>query len=172
MENKSVGWLLLGISALIVLLILLFSNTTMNAVKNSCFIQHGDVQSCEMYDSVNYQTYFALGIVGVLIIVSLFLIFAKPNEKIVIRKIKERKIEKKIDTSDLRPEDKQVLKLLQEQGAIFQGDLIERTGFSNAKVTRIVDRLEGRGIAERKRRGMTNVVVLAGRYSINEAERR
>ncbi|MEK6896660.1 MAG: MarR family transcriptional regulator [Nanoarchaeota archaeon] len=172
MENKNVGWLLLGISVLIVLLVFLFNNTLMESVRNSCFIQHGDVQSCEMYDSVNYQTYFALGIVGVLIIVSLFLIFAKPNERIIVKKIKERKIENKIDTGDLRPEDRQVLKLLQEQGAIFQGDLIEKTGFSNSKVTRIVDRLEGKGIAERKRRGMTNVVVLAGRYSLKEDERR
>ena len=172
MENKNVGWLLLGISVLIIFLVFLFNNTLMESVRNSCFIQHGDVQSCEMYDSVNYQTYLALVIVGVLIITSLFLIFSKPNERVIVKKIKEREIEKKIDTSDLRPEDKQVLKILQEQGAIFQADLIERIGFSNAKVTRIVDRLEGKGIAERKRRGMTNVVVLAGRYSIKEQERR
>ena len=172
MENKNVGWIMIGISILIVLLVFLFNNTLMESVRNSCFIQHGDVQSCEMYDSVNYQTYLALVIVGVLIITSLFLIFSKPNERVIVKKIKEREIEKKIDTSDLRPEDKQVLKILQEQGAIFQADLIERIGFSNAKVTRIVDRLEGKGIAERKRRGMTNVVVLAGRYSIKEQERR
>jgi len=113
-----------------------------------------------MYDSVSYQTYFALGIVGVLVIFSLFLIFSKPDEKVIVKKIKEKKEQKSIDTSSFRPEDKQVLKILRKEGAIFQADLIEKTGFSKSRVTRIVDRLEGVGIAERKRRGMTNVIIL------------
>ena len=160
MENKNVGWMLLGISVLLIVFTFLFNSTLMGAVKNSCFIQHGDVKSCEMYDSVNYQTYFALGITGVIIIISLFLIFSKPNEKIIVRKIKEKKIEKKIDLSGLRPEEKQIFNFVKENGAIFQADLIEKTGFGKAKMSRIIDRLEGRGLVERKRRGMTNVVVL------------
>ena len=160
MENKHVGWIMLGISILIVLLVFLFNNTLMDSVKNSCFIQHGDVQSCEMYDSVNYQTYLALGIVGVIVIFSLFLIFSKPNEKIIVKKIKEKKVQKEVDLSSFRPEEKQVYALVKENGAIFQGDLIEKTEFSKARMTRIVDKLEGSGLVERKRRGMTNVVVL------------
>ena len=160
MENKNVGWMLLGISVLLIVFTFLFNSTLMGAVKNSCFIQHGDVKSCEMYDSVNYQTYFALGITGVIIIISLFLIFSKPNEKIIVRKIKEKKIEKKIDLSGLRPEEKQIFNFVKENGAIFQADLIEKTGFGKAKMSRIIDKLEGRGLVERKRRGMTNVVVL------------
>ena len=160
MENKNVGWLLLGISVLIVFLIFLFNNTLMGAVRSSCFIQHGDVQSCEMYDSVNYQTYLALAIVGILIVVSLFLIFSRPNEKVVIKKIRDKKIDKKVDFSSFRPDEKQVFKMIQEQGALFQADLIEKTGFGKAKMSRIIDRLEGRGFVEIKRRGMTNVVIL------------
>src|SRR3989344_1570320 len=147
MENKHVGWIMLGISILIVFMVFLFNNTLMDSVRNSCFIQHGDVKSCEMYDSVNYQTYLALGIVGVLVTFSLFLIFSKPNEK-------------KVDLSSFRPEEKQVYNLVKENGAIFQADLIEKTGFSKARMTRIVDKLEGSSLVERKRRGMTNVVVL------------
>ena|SRR3989344_326147 len=160
MENKHVGWIMLGISILIVFMVFLFNNTLMDSVRNSCFIQHGDVKSCEMYDSVNYQTYLALGIVGVLVIFSLFLIFSKPNEKIIVRKIKEKKIEKKVNLSSFRPEEKQVYNLVKENGAIFQADLIEKTEFSKARMTRIVDKLEGKGLVERKRRGMTNVVVI------------
>ena len=160
MENKNVGWLLLGVSVLIVLLVFLFNNTLMESVRNSCFIQHGDVQSCEMYDSVNYQTYLALVIVGVLIITSLFLIFSKPNEKIIIRKVKEKKFQREVDLSSFRPEEKKIYNLVKGNGAIFQADLIEKTGFSKARMTRIIDKLEGSGLVERKRRGMTNVVVL------------
>src|SRR3989344_9400234 len=102
MENKNVGWMLLGISILLIVFTFLFNNALMESVRNSCFIQHGDVKSCEMYNSVNYQTYFALGIVGVLVIFSLFLIFSEPNEKVIVKKIKEKKIEKKIDLSSFR----------------------------------------------------------------------
>ena len=49
---------------------------------------------------------------------------------------------------------------MEEHRTIFQADLIEKTGFGKAKMTRILDRLEGKGFVERKRRGMTNVVVI------------
>ena len=160
MENKNVGWIMLGISVVFIFMIFLFNNTLMQSVKNSCFIQHGDVESCEMFDSVNEQTYVALSIVGVLIIFSLFLIFSQQNEKIIIKKIKEKKIQKEVNLSSFRPEEKQVYNFVKENGAIFQADLIEKTGFSKARMTRIVDKLEGSGLVERKRRGMTNVVVL------------
>lgn len=160
MENKNVGWLLLAVSILIIIFTFFYSNVLDEAVRTSCFLQHGDVESCEMFDSVTKQTYFALAIAGILLIVSLYLIFSKPNEKVIVKKIKEKKIEKKIDLSSFRPEEKQVYNFVRENNAIFQADLIEKTGFSKARMTRIVDKLEGAGLVERKRRGMTNVVVL------------
>lgn len=160
MENKNVGWLLLGVSVLIVGLIFLFNNTIMESVRNSCILQHGDVQSCEMYDSVTKQTYFALSIVGLLVVVSLFLIFSKPDERIIIKKVKDKKMIKHIDLSSYRPEEKQVYNLIKENNAVFQADLIDKTGFTKGTMTRIIDKLEGHGLVERKRRGMTNVVVL------------
>ncbi len=48
----------------------------------------------------------------------------------------------------------------QTEGSAYQSDLIKATGFSKVKMTRILDRLESRGVIERKRRGMTNIVVL------------
>ena len=160
MENKNIGWFLLIVSILIMIFTFFYSNALDDAVRTSCFLQHGDVQSCEMFDSVTKQTYFALAIAGILVIVSLFLLFSKPNERIVVKKIKEKKVQKKIDLSGFRREEKQVYALVKENGAMFQADLIEKTGFSKARMTRIIDKLEGPGFVERKRRGMTNVVVL------------
>ncbi len=158
MENKNVGWLLLGVSILIIGLVFVFNNTVMGAVQNSCFIQHGDVKSCDMYDTVNEQTYFALAIVGVLVVVSIFLIFSK--ERVIVKKVKEKKQVKHIDLSSYRPVEKQVYNIIKEHNAIFQADLIEKTGLTKATMTRIIDKLEGHGLVERKRRGMTNVVIL------------
>jgi uncharacterized membrane protein len=158
MDNKYVGYIVVGISVLIILIIFLFNSALNEIVSLSCGSEHS--LTCPMAQTVNQQTYLSFGIVGILIILGLVLIFNKQREKIIIRKVKERKMEKKIDLSDLRKEDKEVLKLIKENKAVFQADLIEKTGFGKAKMTRIIDRLEGKGIVERKRRGMTNVVVL------------
>jgi len=117
-------------------------------------------ENCIMDQTLKEQTYLSIGITVIVIIVGLFLVFSKQNERIIIRKVKDKIIEKKVDLSKFRAEEKQVYNLIKEQGAIFQADLIEKTGFGKAKVTRIIDRLEGHSLVERKRRGMTNVVVL------------
>jgi len=160
MDNKKVGLLLLGVSALIIVIILLFNNALKDVANAGCSMDAGDKDSCPMYNNISVQTYLSLGITALIVLISLIFMFSKPHEKIVVRKIKEKKVEKKIDVSELKPEEKAVLKLIQENKAVFQADLIEKTGFGKAKMTRVIDRLEGRGFVERKRRGMTNIVVL------------
>ena len=160
MENKYVGYLLLGVSVLVIILIVLFNSTMKSFVDETCSLEHGS--SCPMYAAISKQTYLALGVVGLLIIVSFALIFSKPQKEIIIQtKTIEKKAPKKTyDLTDLKPEEKQVFELIQNNKAIFQSDLIEKTQFGKAKMTRIIDRLEGKNFVERKRRGMTNVVVL------------
>ena len=159
MENKHVGYLVLGIAIVLILIIFLFNSAIMEAVRSSCYIQHGDVESCEMYDSVNYQKYLALGIVGILLVISFVLIFSKPKEKIVVKKVKEPK--KKLNLKGLDNKEKQVIKILQnENGTIFQATLMEKLGTGKVGITRLLDKLEAKQLIERKRRGMNNVVVL------------
>lgn len=160
MENKNVGWLLIGISILIVIIVLLFNSALKEIVKGNCTLAHGDAKLCPMYSTINQQTYLALAIVGILVIIGFMLIFSKQTEKIIIRKLKEKKEEKKVDLSGFKSEEKHVYALIKQNGTIFQAELIEKSGFGNAKMTRILDRLEGHGLIERKRRGMTNVVVM------------
>lgn len=50
--------------------------------------------------------------------------------------------------------------ITQSEGMIFQNELAEKLGVSKVKATRILDRLEAKGLVERRRRGMTNIVVL------------
>ena len=112
-----------------------------------------------MYDSVNYQKYLALGIVGILIIFSAILIFSKPKEKIVVKKFKEKK--KKLDLEGLDNKEKEVIKILEkENGTIFQADLMEKLSTGKVGITRLLDKLEAKQLIERKRRGMNNIVVL------------
>jgi len=68
---------------------------------------------------------------------------------------------KKIDLSKLDPEEKTIYAILkQNNGSAYQSSLVKEAGFSKVRTTRLLDRLESKGIVERKRRGMTNLVVL------------
>jgi uncharacterized membrane protein len=157
MENKKVGFLIIGIAIVMAFVILLFNSAMQDFVNISCGETHG--LSCPMYDTITQQTYLALAVVAIIISIGGFLFFAKPEKKIIIQKSPK----KKIDVEKIKKfngEEKKVLKLVKENKAIFQADLIEQTNFGKAKMTRILDRLEGHGIVERKRRGMTNIVIL------------
>ena len=99
MENKYVGYLLMGISILVIIIILLFNSTLKEIVKDSCGEAHS--LSCPMNKTVDEQTYIALGVVGILVIVSFILIFSKPQKEIIFktrtveRKFKKKKMPKK-----------------------------------------------------------------------------
>lgn len=157
MENKYVGYLLIGISIIFIGIIIIFNTSLKEIVSASCTIAHG-TGICPMYDTIDKQTYLALSITSIIIFVGLILILTKPKEKLIIKKIKEKK--KIINKSELNKEEKLILKIVEENKTIFQADLIDKTGFNKAKVTRILDRLESRNFIERKRRGMTNIVIL------------
>ncbi len=59
------------------------------------------------------------------------------------------------------PDEKRIVGLIiDEGGTIFQSQLVERSGYSKSKVSLILDRLEAKKILERKRRGMSNAIVL------------
>jgi uncharacterized membrane protein len=58
-------------------------------------------------------------------------------------------------------DEKEIVKLIiAEGGTIFQSQLVDKSGYSKSKVSLILDRLEAGKILERRRRGMSNVIVL------------
>ena len=50
--------------------------------------------------------------------------------------------------------------IFSEEGIMYQSDLVGKTGFPKAKVTRCLDALENKKLVERKRKGMGNLVLL------------
>lgn len=55
--------------------------------------------------------------------------------------------------------------IVESHGAILQRDLVRMTAFSDAKVSRLLDRLQERGLVVRERQGMTNRVRLTLRQT-------
>ena len=148
---------MIGIAVLLIIIIFLFQAALKDIIVAGCGEEHSTV--CPMNETVNQQTYLALGIVGLLVIIGLVLIFTKPKEKVIVKKIKERK--KKIDRSKLDRDEKRIIGFLEaENGTMFQATLKEKLDVGKVKLTRILDKLEAKQLIERKRRGMNNVVVL------------
>ena len=155
MENKHVGWLIVGIAVVMAIIVGIFNSALNNIVGATCV--HGS--ECTMYNTIKTQTGLSLAIVGVIIAIGLFIMFSKPKERIVIKKIREKK--KKINLDGLDRDEKAVIELLQkENGAIFQRTLMEKLEIGKVKTTRLLDKLEAKQLIERKRRGMNNIVVL------------
>ena len=50
--------------------------------------------------------------------------------------------------------------IIDEGGTIYQSQLVDKSGYSKSKVSLVLDRLEARRILERRRHGMSNVIVL------------
>ena len=149
--------MIIAISIIIAILILLFNFALRDIIGATC--NHG--ASCGVYDSVAIQTWIGVTLASLVFIVGLFLVFSKEEKEIVIKKVKERVRKKKINTSGLNKEEKEIVELLRkENGAIFQATLMERLDIGKVKITRLLDKLESKDIAERKRRGMNNIVVL------------
>ncbi|MBU5689758.1 MAG: hypothetical protein QXM68_00435 [Candidatus Aenigmatarchaeota archaeon] len=166
MKNRIVGFIILGIAILIGFIIYSFNKALTDIVNTSC--SHGP--ECPMWGSIDFQTNISIGIMVFIIIIGLYMIFFGQEEKIVtkVKRVKIHEHSQKVDLTDimkkLNNDEKQLVqKLVESDGAVFQSDLVERTGFSKVKVTRILDRLEGMGIVERKRRGMTNIVIIKNR---------
>jgi len=159
MKNKNIGFLIVGIAVVIGIIILIFNLGLRKVVASSCTMG----TTCSMYSTIVIQTYVSLAIAALVLIIGLFFILSKEEKEIVFKRIKE-KVEvkrKPIDYSRLDKEEKILVKVIEEaDGSIFQADLVDKSGFSKVKVTRILDRLEGKQIIERKRRGMTNIVLL------------
>jgi uncharacterized membrane protein len=167
MRNRNVGVIVIGIALLIGFIIWAFNRAMSKIVSTSC--SHGT--SCPMWGTINFQTNVSIGVMVFVILVGLYLIFFAKEERITetkIVKVKEQIKPKEITKenyqkvmSELVDDEKLVLeKIIEAEGTIFQSDLVDKSGFTKVKVTRILDKLEGKAIIERKRRGMTNVVIL------------
>lgn len=145
----------MGISFIMMIVVFLFNSIIEKNLGLTC--SHGP--TCGMYDSLAFQTKISFVLVGVIFIIGLWIMFIKPKEKVIVKKVKERK--KKIDLTGLNSHEKEAIKILQsENGAIFQKTLMEKLNIGKVGITRLIDKLEAKQIVERKRRGMNNIVVL------------
>jgi uncharacterized membrane protein len=155
-NTRYVGVILIILSLILFLIMYNFSNTMLE------IIDSGEIGSCQAYETCPHvmvlnQAYLGYFLALVIFIIGVFmLIFGGKPERAEGGKGRWENVLK-----TLAGEEKDVYeKIVGADGVIFQSDLVEKLGFPKAKVSRILDKMEAKGLLERKRRGMANAVVL------------
>ena len=75
--------------------------------------------------------------------------------------LEERKKKWEEIAKTLKEDEAKIYKaIIESDGIITQSELVEKTGLSKASVSRTLDLLESKGLVERRRSGMGNVVLL------------
>lgn len=160
MKQLRLGTKQFGIVIIVVSIVLLFVLTSF-ATKldkistTQCQCPAG---GCPMESALPIEVYVGVVVVLILISIGSFLILKTKQIEAMNMEDKE-KIEKIIKT--LKGDERKVYETIAESGgALFQAEVVEKTGFNKVKVSRTMDKLEGKGLIERRRRGMTNLVLI------------
>lgn len=75
--------------------------------------------------------------------------------------VEQRKKDWRKTAKILKDDERRIYEeILKSDGAILQSELVEKTGLSKSTVSRCLDILESKGMVERRRRGMANMVLL------------
>jgi len=157
---------MMGMVAVLLLLFVaavFFYNRTLNDLAAGSCTE--DASVCPHAKIVETQNYVIAALIIVLAMMAGWLIytsyFAKREEPQATGDVKMAHIKKrKISAPSLDADETAVVAIINEgNGSIYQSDIMKKTGFSKVKVSRVLDRLEQKGLLERKRRGMTNLVV-------------
>ncbi|MEK6887648.1 MAG: MarR family transcriptional regulator [Candidatus Aenigmatarchaeota archaeon] len=147
--------------ALIVLSILMFFvmlSSTQSIQKLNQYI-HQDctlpAEICPFKNDIPWESSVGFSIDAIIFILGVLLLMSKKLPEQSVKRTKRQPITVK----SLEPAEKKIYDIVVDSDAIFQSELVEKAGMSKVKITRILDKLEARGLVERKRRGMTNVVI-------------
>lgn len=161
-DQKTIGYLLIVFSIFLIILLSLVKADLDQRDAFLCEAVHSnpnlEMSQCPVHQSgTSWYLTAAFGVAFLILGSGIYLGFF-PNLNI---NKKEKESFKEVDKSQLDEEEIKIYSTLkQNKGSMYQSDLIKDTDFSKVKMTRILDKMENKDIIERKRRGMTNIIVL------------
>jgi len=112
-------------------------------------------QSIQPSPEIFNRFYFLI----LLLIIALFFValYALKKRKVIVKKIVRVKPEK-IVMEVLDEYEKKVYEIVKEAGKIKQNEIVEKTGFSKARVSRVLKSLAEKKLVKVEKRGRTNMV--------------
>ncbi len=148
MKNKHVGLLIVGMAVIFLFIVISFNMALETIVNTTC--EHGEM--CPMQVTLRTQEIVSYSLIALLIVLGGIVFFFMREEQ------PQNIVNKKLENLD--EDERKIMNIVaREEGSVYQSDLVKETGLSKVMVTRLLDKLEGKGFIERKRRGMTNIVV-------------
>ena len=157
-SRKQLGYGLMAL-AIILITILIFVKTNVDQKAAYTCELIAENPNLEMEACPYHQDNTTSWLIMIAFGISLFILAA--GTYLIVIPEAEGKDFKEVDASKLDKEEKSIYQYLKENdGSAYQSDLVKETGLSKVKMTRTLDKLENKKILERKRRGMTNLVVL------------
>ena len=155
-NNKLLGILIIALSVILLYILVPFSLRIAKSEALACV--HPGGGPCPITAHIPLASYF--GFVVILLIGFLgFYLSVKSNTAEKMQKQVAEKI--KMAAKWLQDDEKKAYEIVvASEGAIFQAELVEKMGYTKVKVSRILDKLEGKGLIERRRRGLTNIVLI------------
>lgn len=158
------GWFLIGIALLLVIVLSIIKIDVDQEQSFLCKLIDESptlmMENCPAHQN-NISWLILLGLLVTIFILGsgIYLLLFSTKESPAPKS--EIKTTQKIEVTKLPEEERKIYELVKlNLGSLYQSDIIKHTGLSKVKVSRILDRLEGKGIIDRKRRGMTNIVIL------------
>ncbi len=118
-----------------------------------------DMQQCPAHkNSSSWLLTIAFAVAFMILASGIFLLISGGRQT---QENKKQPSISEINVEKLDNEEKTIFDSLKTtEGSAYQSDLIKATGYSKVKVTRVLDKMESKGLVERKRRGMANIIVL------------
>ncbi len=163
MKPRYLGGLIIIISLAIVGLFLYFDSVLDKQNLDNCLKfcealgeSSCSLESCPFYEKhhSNERIIFLIGLLAAFLGGIGFYLSLTKTEKIIEHK--------EYDLTKLNKEEKELFRFIKENKdkGVYQSNIVEKFNFPKSKVSRILDKLERLEIVERKRRGMTNIIVL------------
>ena len=153
---REAGFALIAISILLFFVMVSITDELNKLMYTECAHPEGEV--CPMATSLPIQSYIGFSLDFATAGFGVFLVYkSRQTEK--SRSLKKQDFEKRL--KELDGDEKKIYELISgSDGVVFQSDIVEKTEFPKVKVTRLLDRMEHRGLVERRRRGMSNIVLI------------
>ncbi len=149
-NNKKLGVILIALALVIGGIFIYYtSNLMQKSQELECFSN----QKCSAIERGLSVSHIAIGIFSFILALGFYLLFF--NKENIIK-------QKDYDISKLNKEEKKIFNFIRENKdiGVYQSNIVEKFNFPKSKVSRILDKMERLEIIERKRRGMTNIILL------------
>lgn len=158
---KHVGIIIIVIALLLLFVVVPLSLKVAEIGMSQCV--HAANMACSITGHIPPESY--IGIVSIIMLVGFgaFLMFKIQRSE----KLGKEMLQKIIETEKkLQGDEKTIYQIIADNsGALFQSEVVEKSSFGKVKITRILDKLEAKGLIERRRRGMTNMILMKGAKS-------